>query len=35
MARVLESLIARLMAPFAEDLARMPASAFRQLLVNR
>jgi hypothetical protein len=32
MARALESFIDRLMAPFAEELARMPASAFRQLL---
>jgi hypothetical protein len=33
-ARVLENLIDRLMAPFAEELARMPASAFRQLLAG-
>ncbi len=32
MARALESFIDRLMAPFAEELARMPVSAFRQLL---
>jgi hypothetical protein len=32
MARAIESLIDRLMAPFAEELARLPASAFRQLL---
>jgi len=32
MLRALERLIDRLMAPFAEELARMPASAFRQLL---
>ena len=32
MARALESFIDRLMAPFAAELARMPASAFRQLL---
>ena len=34
MARALESFIDRLMAPFAEELARMPASAFRQLLAG-
>ena len=32
MARAIENLIDRLMAPFAEQLARLPASAFRQLL---
>lgn len=35
MLRALERLIDRLMAPFAEELARMPASAFRQLLSGR
>lgn len=35
MARAIESFIDRLMAPFAEELARMPASAFRQLLAYR
>lgn len=32
MARAIESFIDRLMAPFAEELARLPASAFRQML---
>ncbi len=32
MARALENLIDRLMAPFAAELARLPPSAFRQLL---
>ena len=32
MARAIESFIDRLMAPFAHELSRMPASAFRQLL---
>ena len=32
MARAIESLIDRLMAPFPEELARLPASALRQRL---
>ncbi len=32
MVRAIENLLDRLMAPFAAELARMPASAFRQLL---
>jgi hypothetical protein len=35
MARAIERLFDRLMAPFAEELARMPASAFRLLLAYR
>ncbi len=32
MARAIESLIDKLMGPFARELARMPASSFRHLL---
>lgn len=35
MARFVERLIARLMGPLADELARMPPEAFRHLLAGR